>query len=181
MAIGSLAAHALTYPLVAARAETGQRVSAERSSTGLASHSVLALGIIAALLGAVGVSWLVARLRGRVRPGASPWLFFSLPPLAYSLQELIERLLHAEAAPFSAVLEPRFLIGLALQIPVGLVALLVARLLLRVVHRIFRALARPRLSSVRLRSSPARLPASCALPRIPALALGYPQRGPPIA
>lgn len=179
MAAGSLAAHALTYPLVAARAEGGHQESAERSSTGLASHSVLALGIVAALLGAVGVGWLIARLRGRSGSGTSPGLFFSLPPLAYSLQELIERLLHAEAAPFNAVLEPRFLIGLALQIPVGLVALFVARLLLRVVHGIFRALAKPRLSTARLRSSLPRLPASCVLPRIPALALGYTERGPP--
>ena len=44
--VGSLAAHALSYPLVAARAEGGQEL-AERSSSGLAAHSILGLGLVA--------------------------------------------------------------------------------------------------------------------------------------
>jgi hypothetical protein len=101
-----------------------------------------------------------------------------LPPLAFALQELSERLLRAEAFPFHAALEPRFLLGLLLQLPFGLLALLLARMLLRVVERIVRALVRARRP---------RLPTSASwslrqvfdLPRIPALALGYQQRGPP--
>jgi hypothetical protein len=37
-----------------------------------------------------------------------------LPPLAFASQELAERLLNAEAFPFQATLEPRFLVGLLL-------------------------------------------------------------------
>src|SRR5207244_10856395 len=97
---------------------------------------------------------------------------------AFAALELIERLLRAEAGPFEAALEPGFLFGLLLQIPFGVAALLVARPLLRVVQRIFRALARPVLV-VPCELPLFRLPISCELPRIAALALGYPQRGRP--
>ena len=115
------------------------------------------------------------RQRGDV---VSAWLFFVLPPLAFALQEFAERLLNAEAFPFQAALEPRFLLGLPLQFPFGLLALLLARALLGVVERLARVLARarrPRLATT-ARWSPRQ---AFDLPRIPALALGYQQRGPP--
>jgi hypothetical protein len=127
-----------------------------------------------------GGSWLVARLHGGPRRGASHWLFFWLPPLAFSAQELLERVLRAEAAPFNAGFEPRFLIGLALQIPFGLAALLLAWLLLRVARRIVRALSRAPEESLRRRRTITRPLVGCVPPRIAALALGYPQRGPPL-
>lgn len=185
MAAGSLVAHALSSVFIGARpesaatAEGGINDLADRSSTGFAAHAVLPLGIVVALLSAAGVARLVGRLRRRPRQGASPWLFFALPPAAFSFQELIERLLHAEAAPFQAALEPRFLIGLALQVPLGFVALLAARLLLRVVRRIAHALTRTEPTPALRRTGTFRQPLACELPRIPALALGYSQRGPP--
>jgi hypothetical protein len=105
-------------------------------------------------------------------------LFFVLPPLAFASQEFAERLLRAEAFPFQAALEPRFLLGLLLQLPFGLLALLVARALLRVVERLVHALARAR--APRLRPTPPWSPRQASvLPRIPALALGHSQRAPP--
>jgi len=177
MAAGSLAAHSLSYVFVSARAgEVGGEAS-ERASTGSASYLVLFVGILAA----TAVVAVTARLLlGRRRRGlaVSPGWFFVLPPLAFALQEFAERLLRAEAVPFQAALEPRFLLGLVLQLPFGLLALLLARLLLRVVERLVRALARARTPRLR---APMRwsLREACDLPRIPALALGYPQRGPP--
>jgi hypothetical protein len=183
MAAGSFAAHALSYVFAGGHVEGVTRVdgdvhgASERTSVGLAAHLVLPVGLLVALGIGAGTAWLVGRVRrGR---GASPWLFFALPPLAFSLQEVIERLVNAEAAPFQAALEPRFLIGLALQIPLGLIALVVARALLRVVRRIARALRGPRPTLSPRRAPVFRLPVACELPRIPALALGYPQRGPP--
>jgi hypothetical protein len=178
MAAGSLAAHSLSYLFVSARAgESGAEVS-ERAGSGDAGYLVLFLGILAATaVVAAGARLLLGR-RCRRGAGLSPWLFFSLPPLAFTLQELSERLLRAEAFPFHAALEPRFLLGLLLQLPFGLLALLLARLLLRVVERLVGALARPKTArllaivSWSTRQAP-------DLPRIPALALGYPQRGPP--
>lgn len=180
MVVGSVAAHLLSYPLVAARVEGGGHEGAERSSSGLAAHSVLPLGLVAALLAAGGLSWLLALARSRQGRGASPWLFLVLPSLAFSVQEFGERLMHVEGAPFRAALEPRFLIGLALQIPFGLVALLVARLFLRVAERIVRVFGRRQpLVVAPWRPLLAVRPVLFVLPRIPTLALGYPQRGPP--
>jgi hypothetical protein len=107
-------------------------------------------------------------------------VFFVLPPLAFASQELAERLLHAEAFPFQAALEPRFLLGLLLQLPFGLLALLIARALLRVVERALRELARTRTPRLQAGGSWS-LRRAFDLPRIPALALGYQQRGPPVS
>jgi hypothetical protein len=94
------------------------------------------------------------------------------------LQEFSERLLRAEAFPFHAALEPRLLLGLLLQLPFGLLALFLARLLNRVVEQLLRVLARPKPRPIAAIASwsPRQV---LDLPRIPALALGYQQRGPP--
>jgi hypothetical protein len=176
MAAGSLAAHSLSYLFVSARvSESGAEVS-ERASSAGAGYMVLFVGIFAATtVLAGGVAGL---LLGRRRSVLSPWLFFILPPLAFALQEFSERLLHSEVFPFHAALEPRLLLGLLLQFPFGLLALLLARVLLRVAERLLDALARPKTSRlVAIASWWARQ--ALDLPRIPALALGYPQRGPP--
>jgi len=139
---------------------------------------VLFLGTLAATaVVATAARLLLSRTRQR-GDVVSAWLFFVLPPLAFALQEFAERLLNAEAFPFQAALEPRFLLGLPLQFPFGLLALLLARALLGVVERLARVLARarrPRLATT-ARWSPRQ---AFDLPRIPALALGYQQRGPP--
>jgi hypothetical protein len=178
MAAGSLAAHSLSYLFVSARAAEGAGEGSERASSGSGSYLVLFLGILAATaVVATGARLLLGRRRQRGN-AISPWLFFVLPPLAFVLQEFAERLLHAEAFPFQAALEPRFLLGLLLQLPFGLLALLLARVLLRVVERLARVLARvrrPRLATAASWS----LRRAFDLPRIPALAVGYQQRGPP--
>ena len=145
MAAGSLAAHSLSYLFTSARAAEYGGEASERAGTGSASYLVLFLGLLVAMtvVGA-GARLLLARRRGRRGLEHSPWLFFVLPPLAFASQEFVERVLRAEAFPFHAALEPRFLLGLALQLPFALLALFVARALSRVVERLVRALARPR-------------------------------------
>jgi hypothetical protein len=177
MAAGSFAAHSLTYLFATARASEHAEVS-ERASSGRASYLVLFLGILAATALVAALARLLLGRRCARGNEPSPWLFFVLPPLAFALQELSERLLRAEAFPFHAALEPRFLLGLGLQLPFGLLALLVARLLLRVVEQIARLLTRPNcVRGIALISwSPQH---GLDVPRIPALALGYQQRGPP--
>ncbi len=178
MAAGSLAAHSLSYLFVSARAAEGTGEASERASRGGGSYLVLFLGILAATaVVAMGARLLLSRRRQRGNV-VSPWLFFVLPPLAFALQEFAERLLRAEAFPFQAALEPRFLFGLLLQLPFGLLALLLARTLLRVVERLVRALARARRPGLAAAASWS-LRQPFDLPRIPALALGYQQRGPP--
>lgn len=181
MAAGSFGAHALSYMWAGMHAGSagGDGDATERSSAGVGAHSVLPVGLLAALAVAAVAVWLVGRARGARRMGVSPWLFFALPLLAFGFQELSERILHAEGAPFHAALEPRFLVGLALQVPFGFAALLAARLLMRVVKGIARALTRARPTLALRRGLTLRPSFACELPRIPALALGYSQRGPP--
>jgi hypothetical protein len=178
MAAGSLAAHSLSYLVASARAtESGTELS-ERTSSGRASYLVLFLGILAATALVAAAARLLLGRRCHRGSEPSPWLFFALPPVAFVLQEVGERLLHAEAFPFQAALEPRLLLGLLLQLPFGLLALLVARALLRVVEGIARLLARSNTArpTALVSWSPGPTP---DLRRIPALALGYQQRGPP--
>jgi hypothetical protein len=178
MAAGALGAHAAAAWLATTRPPEAGREVAERASAGVAADSVVVIGLVLALL-LGGASVIVDRRRRRSARGVSVGVFFWLPPLAFALQEVAERLLRAEAAPFSAVSEPRFLLGLAFQVPFGLAALLLAQMCLRVATRLVGALVpRPRLP---LRRPPSLvLPfVGCVPPRIPALALGYPQRGPP--
>jgi hypothetical protein len=178
MAAGSLAAHALSYVVASARAtETGAELS-ERTTSGQASYLVLFPGILAATALVAATTRLLLGRRCHRGREPSPWLFFALPPLAFALQVVGERLPHTEAFPFQAALEPRFLFGLLLQLPFGLLALLVARALLRVVEQIACLLARPKTAQPTglVSWSPGPM---LDLPRIPALALGYQQRGPP--
>lgn len=159
MVAGSLAAHSLSYLVVSARTTGGAGEASERTSSGGPSYLVVFLGIAAATtIVAACARLLLGRARRRRAGSVSPWLFFVLPPLAFWSQELAERLLNAEAFPFQAALEPRFLLGLLLQLPFGLLALLVARALLGVVGRIARALAprpTPRLATASWRPGPA--------------------------
>jgi hypothetical protein len=179
MGTGSIGAHSLSYLVVSTRGTEGAGEASERASSGGPSYLVLFLGIVAAIaIVAACARLLLGRARGRRAGSVSPWLFFVLPPLAFAAQELAERLLSAEAFPFQAALEPRFLVGLLLQLPFGLLALLVARALLRVVERIARALA-PRPTPRLAPSAPWRPRQIVDLPRIPALALGHAERGPP--
>ena len=178
MAAGSFAAHSLSYVFVSARAVEGAGETSKRGSAGSAGYLVLFLGMLAATVVVATAARLLLDRRRQRCSEVSPSLFFVLPPLAFALQELAERLLHAEAVPFQAVLEPRLLLGLLLQVPFGLLALLLSRALQRVVERLVRALTgarRPRLATTARWS----LRQAWDLPRIPALALGYQQRGPP--
>ena len=152
--------------------------AADGRSSGDAGYLVLFLGILAATAVVARAARLLLGRPRRRGAELTPWLFFILPPLAFALQELSERLLRAEAFPFHAALEPRFLAGLLLQVTFGLLALLLARLLLRVVERLVRVLARPKTPRLgAIVSWWARQ--ALDLPRIPALALGYQERGPP--
>jgi hypothetical protein len=169
-----VAAHSVSAVLSTARAETGKE-SAERVSAGAGGHLTVVVGfaVVAAVVG------LCCRLFLRRRRGPSAALFVVLPPAGFLATELAERIVHAESFPFQPALEPRLLIGLALQLPFGLAAFVVARLLLRAVERVVVRLARrSRRRPVRTASAkPA--PTVVLLPRITGVALGYPQRGPP--
>jgi hypothetical protein len=127
-AVGCLIGHAVGYALVG----TSPR---DAHVHGYLAFAPQFLAICAALVAAS----LALRLSGRLTGRVAAWPFALLPPLAFSAQELIERL--AAGLPAHAVLEPAVFVGLAAQLPVALVAFLVARALLRVADAAAHALS----------------------------------------
>lgn len=113
MAAGCLAAHSLAYHLVSGREQ---------------QHGYLAFApLVLGLLGALAVAGVV--VRGRSLP---PLACAALPPLAFVVQEHVERLELVAA-------EPAFLAGLALQLPFALAALVAARAFLGAAERVLGA------------------------------------------
>jgi hypothetical protein len=119
MAAGCLAAHSLAYHLVSNAEER---------------HGYLAFAPL--FLGLLGAAAIVGALRrGRAH---SPFFFALLPPLAFAVQEHVERLQLVAT-------EPAFLVGLVLQLPFALAALVAARAFLGLADLVAEALTvRPR-------------------------------------
>jgi hypothetical protein len=178
-----LGAHCLAYWLVAPAGEHQMGLHAESGHAYLGYTPAIFLWGGALL--AVGLVLCVGLGLRDVRPSPPPLrLFALLPPLAFTVQEHVERLIGTGSLPPDIVLEPTFLVGLALQVPLALAALLVAHAL----HRTgfdFGRLLRPRLAPLRtgaaIPASLQRLPAA-ATPITPSvLALGHGPRAPPAA
>ncbi|HKB94755.1 MAG TPA: hypothetical protein VKC62_11050 [Gaiellaceae bacterium] len=177
MLVGSQAAHALVYRLVYPQAHVRALVL---FATG---HGYLTwLPIVLAIAGAsLAASLLVVAVdgaRGREARGLPPAAFALLPALTFALQELLELSLHTGTFGWRVVLAPTFLPGLALQLPFGAVAYVVARLLLRAARAAGRALAPP--PSVRVVASTVPAPNASFAPRPRVAAVALAKRGPPL-
>lgn len=137
---GTVLAHSVAYRLAYPSADVRLRVLVG------AGHEYWSyLPWVAGVATALGVVSMIATVfdalrGGRPRP-LPAWVFGVLPPVAYACQEFIERWLHGAAFPWWCVLQPTFRYGLLLQVPFGLAAYLVARLLLRVARSAARAIA----------------------------------------
>lgn len=131
-------------------------------------HLPLWLAVLALLaLGAAGASG----------PAAAPraWPFAAVGLLGFTVQEHLERLVHAGELPWLFD-RPVFLLGLALQLPFALLAWIGARSLLAVAATLRRPAAPPRawLAPRCVASRP-------AAPAAAVLAAGHPLRGPPVS
>jgi hypothetical protein len=120
-------------------------------------------------------------LNGKLVGTSSLLRFAALPPLAFALQEHLEALIHS-ATISGVVVAPTFMIGLLLQLPFGLLAYLIARLLANAAERAGRALA----PSAPYPAPPvSEAPSWSALTiwplRAAVLADGHAGRGPPLA
>ena len=163
LAVGWLSAHALAYELVPA-AEHGH---------GYLAQVPLFLTLCAATV-SVALAARIAGRRGRTLPR---WLAAALPLLGFAVQEHLERGLALGAVPWGTALEPVFLLGLVLQLPFAVAALLVARALTALADAVT---ARP---VARLRVAfqlPSPRPDEAELAGALALARGWAGRAPPV-
>jgi hypothetical protein len=142
MLAGTQIAHTVAYRLVYPQAHA-RLLHLLATGHAYAGWIPLALGIAAACVLVSLVLTSVDAARGRASRPLPAWAFGALPPLAFAVQELLELSLHTGTFAWQAVLAPTFLPGLLLQLPVGVLAYLAARLLLRAAARIGRAFARP--------------------------------------
>jgi hypothetical protein len=118
---------------------------------------------------------------GTPRSGGAGLGLAAVPLVVFVLEEHIAQLLTGSYVQLLHVsLEPRFALGLLLQLPCGLIACLIARLVLRAAEELgFRLRSRQDDPVLSLPGRPPWAAVVVDLPRVPALALGYGQRGPP--
>jgi hypothetical protein len=135
---------------------------------------------------AVGLTMAVAALAVRVRSAARglrvesspPWLLALLPPIAFLAQEVLERLLATGHVHAGALLEPAVVIGLALQLPIAVIALGLAWLLAEGADAVGRTLGgRPPAQVAGLLFSAPVVPV--LTPARSVVARGWSERGPP--
>ena len=181
----------LTLPALLVAETAGHTVLARSFDRGDARHGLLShaleaygpplLAISLLLAGAILWRRVLASLRAE-RPQPLPaWRLAALPALAFLVQEHVERLVVDDRLDWLTVLEPAVLIGIALQLPCGLVAIWLVRTLLRaaeqlgytLAHRTARAARRPQLFRLR--------PLETSAPRLPVLASRQAGRAPPAA
>jgi hypothetical protein len=179
-AAGSLIAHALAYRVAVPDAQARAQLYRDTGHGYLAyAPTFFAVSLALVFGGLVVLALRVAH--GRRRATVAAWPFAVLPLLMFTIQEHAERLVHTGQFPFGAVLEPTFLPGLWLQVPLGLAMYLAARAVLRIAEGVGRLLAGSP-PAERVASAPPLClsPASFHLPRIPALALRRAGRAPPL-
>jgi hypothetical protein len=176
---GSLAAHALAYRLAHPGAHAAESALAAAGHGYLAQAPFLLGGLTAFLLaGLVLAGRIGARREGC--PALPAWPLALLPLVAFAVQEHVERAFADGALPLDAVTEPTFLLGLALQVPFGLVSLALGRWLGRTAAAAGAALVRG-VARARPAAPPALLPApiSARLVRRGPLVAGFALRAPP--
>ena len=139
-----LGAHCLAYWLVSPGGERHMGMHAAEGHAYLGYTPAVALwGLVLLLTGLVVCVW--AGMRGGRLAPPPVRLFVFLPPLGFTVQEYIERLIGTAGVPANLVLEPTFIAGLALQFPFAVAALLVAHALSAIGFGVGRALC-PRLA-----------------------------------
>jgi hypothetical protein len=175
---GWTSAHEVAYRLALPHPHVGGPGSGKTGHAYLAYASLLV--VLCLLVAVLCTAGLVARNHPLGTPSRRLLLLFVLlPPLGFALQEVTESLLTTGVLQAEAALEPTFLVGILLQLPFALAALFAAHVLFAVARSLARTVKgarRPTLVSLDLSLPPAVDPCP---PRLPALAFGYGERGPP--
>jgi hypothetical protein len=176
-----LNAHCLAYLLVPP--EPGEHAhlhSASEHASFAFTPLLIAVGV---LLVAVGVAVCADEgLRGRLPEQPSHLLFALLPALGFVAQEHLERFIRSGSIPYDLFAEPVFLVGLSLQLPLAVAALLLARRLYALGYSLGRVLAGTVVTVRPARRGPLAsvlLPRAASIAAPSVLALGHGQRAPP--
>jgi hypothetical protein len=177
MLAGLLAAHALGYRL--AVSDPHARADAlSHSGHDYFSYVPFALTVCLGVLLAGLAGQALSAFRGELRRPATSPLIVLLSPVAFVAQEFVERFAHTGEVSLMTAVQPVFLIGLALQLPFALAALLVAWALDSAARAVGGALASlPRPAFQVLVPVPVR---ASGAPRVAGLARGYGERAPPL-
>jgi hypothetical protein len=138
----------------------------------------LVLGVASAIVAVALVLTARAAFRGRDGIGVPTKIFALLPPLAFLLREVCERFVHSGDVAPGVLLDRTLLVGLLVQLPFGLLALLVARALCTIATAVGYALASSG-PSMYAQGPVYALPAATDLRLVDALARGAGERGPP--
>jgi hypothetical protein len=175
---GLFAGHWLGYRLAIPDAHTRADALAH-SGHGYLGDAPLALTTCVLVLIAAFVFRALVGFRGQPRRAAASPMLVLLSPAAFVVQEHVERLVHSGQMPWTAALQPSFLVGLALQLPFAVAALLIAWALDSVAHAVGRAMVTGPPHPLVPLFVP--LPAySATAPRPAGLARGYGERAPPL-
>lgn len=178
--LGSQVAHGIAYWWTYPQASLRMAVL-QHSGHSYEAYAPIALGFLVGLELLVFAASVLDRVRERGARPLPAWLFLLLPVVGYTLQEHLERLLVSGTFPWWTVEQPTFTRGLALQVPLGLITYLIARLLLRTaetVAEIIRAEDRSPLVPTDRAQRKYRLAPVCP-PRIRPLAFAAAGRAPP--
>ena len=177
---GEMAGHLLAYRIVAPDASK-RELLLERTGHAYLAYLHPVFGVCLALVIAALGQRVIAGFRGSPARAVPSWRFATLPAAAFLLQEYAERFAYHGHIVWNTIAEPAVIVGVLLQVPCGIMILLVLRVLLRVVHRAGRLLA------ARRHPRAARLPSALLWttiverPSLVALARGSAERAPPLS
>jgi hypothetical protein len=170
-----VAAHVISYALFVPKADRGEMLA----QTGHGYFRPSDLLVLCALIAAAGL--VVVLLGGSARQTAKPQFLALLPPVGFVVQEHVERMVSSGAFPAHLVTEPRFLLGLILQVPFALLAVACAVFLVSAANRLGRAFRAPARATPLATWRRTVLSPFLNLPRRAALAAGCSERGPPFS
>jgi hypothetical protein len=142
-------------------------------------HVTTLLGLCAGLLLVAFALRAAAAFRSRPVDRRLPAALALLPPVAFLAREYLERAISQGDVLPALALDPTFVVGLAIQIPFGVLAFLLGRWLGDLATIVGRRLASAPRPIVRQPLATRPLPLRFDAPLVPALARGYGDRGPP--
>lgn len=179
-AMGWIAGHSLAYLLVAPNGAHRERLLAE---TGHGYFGVAPL-VVACAISVILIGLFLAigdGFCGRARARVAVWPIGLVPPLGFAVQEHLERAIELNGFALGVALEPPFLVGMALQLPLAAAALMAAHAVLTFGHAVGCRAAVGRVLCLPARR-PQPLPRSRPEPvvaRPPIITGGHGQRAPP--